>query len=195
VEHENHIEVYALVLAAGTSSRFGRTKQLEEFDGSSLVRRAVDAATAACADRQVLVVGHDWSAVADAGLGAGGFLVRNENHASGLGSSLALGVRALRHAAQAILVILADQPLVSAGHLRALIDTWSGAGDEIVATAHTDTAGPPVLFPRGCFDDLAQLRGDSGGKHLLSDPRFRTRTIRFEPAAVDIDTPADLARL
>ena len=192
---EIHKRICALVLAAGNASRFGRTKQLEEFDRIPLVRRAVRVAEAACGSRFALVVGHDWQRVGRLGLGAGGFLIRNEGFEKGLGTSLALGVRAVRHAADAILVILADQPLVEADHANALIAAWSGADNEIIATAYADTAGPPVLFPSGCFDELAKLEGDSGGKHLLADPRFMTRTIRFEAAAIDIDTPDDLARL
>lgn len=195
VNQRNCTSIYALVLAAGRSSRFGRTKQLEELDGLSLVRRAVEAATVVCGDRLLLVAGHDWRSVAESGLGPHGFLLCNENHDRGLGTSLALGVRALRHTADAILVLLADQPLVNAGHLRDVVDAWSEARDEIVATASEKTVGPPVLFPAGCFDDLARLEGDSGGKRLLTDPRFRTTTVTFEPAAIDIDTPDDLARL
>jgi molybdenum cofactor cytidylyltransferase len=195
VKTESHNLVYALVLAAGNASRFGRTKQLEQLDGTSLVNRAVGVATHVCGSRVALVVGHDWRAVSESGLGSTGFLVRNEHFERGLGTSLALGVRALRHAADAILVLLADQPLVDAPHLTRLVDAWSGVGHDIVATAYDDTAGPPVLFPSGCFDELARLEDDNGGKHLLTDPRFTTTTVTFEPAAVDIDTPADLERL
>ena len=192
---EIHKRICALVLAAGSASRYGRTKQLEEFDGIPLVRRAVRVAEAVCDSRIALVVGHDWQRVSRLGLTTGGFLIRNEDYEAGLGTSLALGIRAVRHAADAILVMLADQPLVDADHANALVEAWTGAGNEIVATAYDDTDGPPVLFPSGCFDELAKLEGDNGGKHLLADPRFTTRTITFEPAAIDIDTPADLERL
>lgn len=192
---QRHNNLYALVLAAGRASRYGRTKQCEAFDGVPLVRRAVDAAAAVCDSRVVLVVGHDWRNVSEAGRGPAGFLVRNESHDDGLGTSLGLGVRALRHVAEAVLVVLADQPLVTGEHLARLVDSWSGARDEIVATAYGGTAGAPVLFPSGCFDELVTLEGDGGGKHLLADARFTTRTVTFEPAAVDIDTPEDLERL
>jgi molybdenum cofactor cytidylyltransferase len=187
--------VYALVLAAGRASRYGRTKQCEAFDGIPLVRRAADSAAAVCGNRVLLVAGHDWRRVSEAGLVGPGFFVRNEDYDGGLGTSLALGVRAVRHVASAVLVTLADQPLVTGEHLACLVEAWSGASDEIVATAYGGTAGAPVLFPSGCFEDLAALEGDSGGKHLLGDPRFKTKTVAFEPAAVDIDTPDDLARL
>ena len=169
----NKHAVFALVLAAGSASRFGSTKQLAEIDGVPLVRRATDAAARVCGNHVALVVGHDWQAVSDAGLAAGGFLVCNDRYADGLGSSIAQGVRSLRHVADAVLVMLADQPLVTADHLRAIVQAWSGAGDEIVATEFDGSNGPPVLFGRDCFDELAKLTADSGGKHVLSDTRYR----------------------
>jgi molybdenum cofactor cytidylyltransferase len=90
---------------------------------------------------------------------------------------------------------LADQPLVTAEHLRQLIDSWSGLENEIVATAYSGTQGPPVLFPRDTFDALRSLTGDRGARTILDDSRFSLKTVQFEPAAIDIDTPADLASL
>ena len=187
--------VFALVLAAGSSTRFGTTKQTIEIDGVPLVKFALSAAAEACGDRTILVTGHDWRAVTGACAPLAGFLVRNDNFTAGLGGSIALGVRCVRHAADAILVVLADQPRITASHLAALVDAWSRADDEIVATAFAGTAGPPVLFPPSSFDDLAALTGDVGARQLLSDPRYTLKTVPFEPAAIDIDTPADLARL
>ena len=187
--------VFALVLAAGGASRFGSTKQIEPIDGVPLARRAMDAASKVCGDRTALVVGHDWSAVKNACDPRAGFIIYNDCYGDGIGTSIALGAQALRHVANAIIVMLADQPLITAGHVQALIDTWSGVDDEIVATSFANSMGPPVLFPRACFEDIAKLEGDAGGKHLLHDARFRLSEVRFEPAAVDIDTPDDLTNL
>ncbi len=104
-------------------------------------------------------------------------------------------MRSVQHQARAIIILLADQALITAAHVRELRDAWSGADDEIVATAFGDTAGPPVLFPCACFGDLATLHGDAGGRHLLDNERFRVKKIDFEPAAVDIDTPEDLKQI
>ena len=64
-----------------------------------------------------------------------------------------------------------------------------------MATAYEDTEGPPVLFPTDAFDDLLNLDGDRGARSLLGDPRFKLRSVRFEAAAIDIDTPSDLDAL
>jgi molybdenum cofactor cytidylyltransferase len=186
--------VYALVLAAGSASRFGSTKQTARYDGIPLVRHAIAVANKACGDRTVLVTGHDRDAVAGVCEPLRGREIINEHYADGLGTSIACGVRAVRDAASAVLILLADQPLVTEEHVQALIDAWSGAENEIVATSFSGTQGPPTLFASGCFDELCALTGDTGGKQLLEDRRFRLRTIEFEPAGVDIDEPEDIER-
>ena len=188
-------QVFAIVLAAGSARRFGSPKQLAALDGRALVERAVDAAAAACGDRLAVVVGHDSASVARVLQGLPGFVVANDSYSSGMGTSIAAAVQAVRHAAEAVLITLADQPLVTGAHLASLVAAWSGASDEIVATGFAGTSGPPVLFPSACFDELERLAGDRGPRPLLSDARFRTTIVDFEPAGVDIDTADDLASL
>lgn len=188
-------QVYAVVLAAGGATRFGGTKQLAETHGRPMVSRATEVATEVCGEHTIVVVGHESAAVAGACEGLPGFIVVNEDFTDGIGTSIAKAVNSIRHLADAVLITLADQPLVTKEHLEALIDSWSGASEEIIATAFSTTNGPPVLFASGCFEDLAGFRGDNGGRHLFSDSRFRLETIDFEPASVDIDTPEDLRRI
>lgn len=187
--------VFAVVLAAGTSSRFGGTKQAVEFDGIPLVRRALQTATRVCGDRVITVIGHDAANVLRSMQANSGFLVVNEDFESGLGSSIAAAARACPPQSDALLLMLADQPLVTADHLEALLHRWSGADNEIVATAYADTEGPPVLLPRATIGDLSRLTGDTGARALFRDTRFSLKTVRFEDAAVDIDTPSDLRRI
>ena len=132
------------------------------------------------------------AAVARAARDAPQFLLVNERHDDGLGGSIALAAAAVSHVADALLLLLADQPSITAQHLRALIDRWSGADNEIVASAYSGTSGPPVLLPRGTFSALCGLTGDRGAKSVLEDPEFDVTTIPFDDAAVDVDTPADL---
>lgn len=191
---DNH-RVFAVVLAAGDSTRFGSTKQLQTIDGVSLVKRAAQLARSVCGDNTILVTGHDSVTVARSAGEAARFVIVNDHHAEGMSGSIAAAASALAQTAAGILLILADQPLISAGHLRAMLDSWSGSDTEIIATAFAGTAGPPVLFPRGAFHALANLSGDHGARSVLEDPQFTVSTIQFEDAAVDIDTPRDLADL
>lgn len=191
----NAKDIFVAVLAAGSSRRFGSTKQLARVGGKALVKRAVDVAGAVGGERTVLVIGHDRQAVYDACAPLPGFLLVNDAYARGIGTSIALAARTLRHAAAAILIVLADQPRITAAHLRRLCARWSGDADQIVATRFDGTVGPPALLPAACFDDLARLSGDRGAKSLFEDDRFTVITVGFAGAAIDIDTQEDLDRL
>jgi molybdenum cofactor cytidylyltransferase len=185
--------IFAVVLAAGEASRFGTTKQLAEFAGKPLVQRAVTLANSICGQRTVLVTGHDWQRVTDACAPLAGFFVMNEAYRSGIGGSLALAARGVAGVADAILVLLADQPLITRDHLDELIATWQASPGRIVATRYGDTMGPPAVFPGACAAELAELRGDRGAKSIIAsaDAVFVT----FEPAAADIDRADDLERI
>ena len=184
--------MFAVVLAAGRSRRFGRSKLLEGLDGETLVHRAARLARTVCGDRTVLVTGYDSAAVRTAAGEAPQFVIVNDRYEKGMGVSIALATKAVAHAADALLLLFADQPLVTAEHLGALVDEWGGADDRVVATAYAGIQGPPVLFPRSAFGALGALTGDEGAKRVLQDPVFDVRTVPFEDAAIDIDTPADL---
>jgi len=187
--------IFGIVLAAGAASRFGSTKQMAEINGTTLVRRTYDVAVRTFGANTVLVTGHDWQAVHNACQPSQGFLVFNQDYVEGIGTSIAQAVRTVQHVADAVVILLADQALVSSDHAQDLVATWNGSRNQIIATEYAGTVGAPTLFPSGCFADLARLEGDSGGRQLLHDERFQLKRIVFEAAAVDIDTPEDLKRI
>lgn len=187
--------VFGVVLAAGQSRRFGATKQLAMLDGEPLVRRAARRTARACGEQSVLVAGHDARRVIAAAGSHCRFLLVNDRFADGMGTSLALAASALSPAADALLIVLADQPLVTSEHLRQLIDSWSGRNDQIVASRFADAVGPPLLLPANAFATLRSLDGDRGAKALLDDKRFDVNLIDCDAAATDVDTPEDLAEL
>ena len=189
--------IFAVVLAAGESRRFGGSKQIARLPGSdeTLVRRSTRLADAACRGRVLLVAGHDAGVVAADAADWGCFVVHNERYPEGLGTSVACAARSLAHAADALLLILADQPMISEAHLLAVCNSWTGNPLHTVATAFGDEIGPPALLPRGTFSRLQMLSGDRGAKSLFHDDDVLLSTLRFDRAGVDIDTPDDLANL
>ena len=183
------------MLAAGRSERFGTAKLLAEYRGHTLLHHALSAAQGSCPGDKYLVVGHNAEEISNAAAGLVDTVIHNEGYATGIGSSIACGVRACREHADAILIMLADQPLVSSAHLAQLVDRWTGAPDEIIASGFSGTNGPPVLFASAFFDELEQLRGDMGARAILRNNPNRLRTVEFEAASIDIDTPEDLGAL
>ncbi len=188
-------DVYALVLAAGLSRRYGRSKLLEELSGTPLLRHALTAAQAACPGKVVLVTGHDSEDMASAASGLADAVVLNGAYRTGIGSSIARGVSHLMEDAAAVIIMLADQPLVTAAHIGEIIEKWGSDPDAIIATRFSGLDGPPVLFGQKYFGQLSELTGDAGAKHVLRAHPNAVRTVRFEPAAIDIDTPSDLEAL
>ena len=188
-------KVCIVMLAAGRSERFGTAKLLAEYRGKPLLHHALSAAQGACPGDVCLVVGHNAHEVGDSAAGLADQVITNADFATGIGSSIACGVRACRRQCDAIVIMLADQPLVSASHLVEVVNRWTGKQNEIIASRFSGISGPPVLFASALFDQLEDLHGDVGAREILHRSSSILRTVEFEAAAIDIDTPEDLEAL
>ncbi len=187
--------LFSLVLAAGKSRRFGSPKQLSQYRGQALVQRATQLATRITGPNTVLVVGFEWQRVVEDCTPFTGFFVRNEDYETGMASSIACGVRSIQPVAGAVMIILADQPLITAEHLLALQAKWLASTSSIIATEFADIAGPPAIFPAASFASLLSLKGDHGARAVINKKEANVIRIPFADAAVDIDTPDDLHNL
>ncbi|MGB5345043.1 MAG: nucleotidyltransferase family protein [Woeseia sp.] len=188
-------QLYALVLAAGSASRYGSPKQLAHYQGTALVTRSVRLAERLCADRSVLVTGFAGREVHAACAPLRGFTVYNEDYPQGLGTSIARGVAVLRGVADGVLLLLADQPLVTLEHLRALEARWRAQPERAVASRYAGSVGVPAILPAADFEALLALAGDSGAKAIIEAHGSGLITLDFAAAATDIDRPQDLAAL
>lgn len=185
-------QVAAVVLAAGRASRYGATKQLAELDGRPLVLHAVDVARDAGLAPVVVVVGHDAAAVR-AVLPDGVDVVDNPDFAHGQASSLRAGVAAVTASgADALVVLLADQPGITADAVRAVVAAHA-AGAPVARAAYDDRPGHPVLFDRSVWPALAHLTGDVGARDLLRDLAVTDVPVAGRCPA-DVDRPEDLPR-
>jgi molybdenum cofactor cytidylyltransferase len=189
--------VAALVLAAGASSRMGRPKQLLDWRGRPLVRVAAEVALAARLSPLLVVVGGAQAEVADALAGLPLRIVANPDYAAGQSTSLRSGIAALDHDADAVVVLLGDQPFVTAAIVEQIVAEWQASGAAIVAPTYAGQRGNPVLFARAVFPELLAVQGDQGARGVLAADRERIRLVAFgdpRPLA-DIDTPEDYERL
>jgi molybdenum cofactor cytidylyltransferase len=200
----------AVILAAGGSSRFGRPKQLLVFDGETLVRRAVRAASEAGCDPVIVVVGEiagdairSELDIRDSRISSGpalgnltrAMIVENAEWRNGVGTSIHRGLQKLPRSVDAVALLACDQPFVDASIVGKLIAAWEESGRPIVASCYANTLGVPALFDRSCFEGLLALPDDSGAKKLIANRLEDVFPIAFEEGAIDIDTPEDFERL
>lgn len=186
----------AVLLAAGSASRFGSPKQLAPINGVALVRRTAQAILASGAEL-VVVTGAYADEVAAALRGLPLRLAHNPYWELGMGESIARGFRELsRQLAPppASLLCLVDQPRVDEPQLRRLLDRHLAQPRSIIVSDHGETAGPPCLFPVEFYAELTRLSGPRGARSVLERHRDRVLTVAVPEAALDIDRPEDHLR-
>lgn len=185
-----------LLLAAGEGSRFGGIKQLADIAGEPMVRRVARMALNMGLPI-ITVTGAHAESVEAALIDLPLIITRFEDWHLGMGNSIAAGVRELTRRfpqASSTLVYLADQPSLDPTIIDAMIRRHRQAPDRLLATEGNGVLGPPVLFPRDCFDALMALSGSRGARTLLEQHASRVETF-IAHDVIDVDTPDDLRRV
>lgn len=178
-----------VLLAAGEGRRYGGPKQLAMIDGEPMMRRVARIITATGVP-VIVVTGAKASAVEATLEGMDVHIERCTDWSGGMGHSVAAGARAVQQqfpAASALLLCLADQPLIETAMLTRLLDRHREAPEKILTTGHEQTLGPPTLFPRDCIEALTELSGAAGAKSLLQREPARVERC-LDSAGIDVDT-------
>ncbi|MFM7848781.1 MAG: NTP transferase domain-containing protein [Rubrivivax sp.] len=189
----------AVVLAAGSGSRLGgRPKSLLELDGVPLIRRVIAALTAAGTQDLVVVLGHHGRAIEAALQGTGARWIFNPQPDEGQVMSQRLGLAALHNVHEAVIVALADQPLIDADDVGALLRAWAcrPATAQVLYPRVDGQPGNPVLFSAAVREQILRSEPSVGARqwrdaHPGEVAAFYTSNPHYR---VDIDTPEDLAR-
>jgi len=188
----------AVILAAGASSRMGKPKQLLKYGGQTLVRRAVLAARGAECNPVVIVTGAHGEELKEELHGLNLREANNPEWESGIGSSIRAGIQAVVKAndkVTALILMLCDQPFVTSDVLSGLITTHREGGGEIVASSYGGTIGVPALFGKAFFAELVRLESGAGAKQVIQRHLTQVHLLPFPQGEIDLDTPADFARL
>ena len=192
------LAIGAVLLAAGKAERLGgRPKPLLELGGVPLIRRNLIALSGAGVDEVVVVTGHQAEAVEAAVQDFPVTLVRNPDYAQGRMSSVRAGLAALSNRLDAVIVALADQPLIGAQDITALISAYKKRASGAIVIPYVDgQRGNPIVIEAAIRDEI--LSGDVkfGCRQWIA--RHPERVARFETDnahyLVDVDTPEDLER-
>ncbi len=183
--------ITAILLAAGRSQRMGQPKLLLPWHGISLVRHVAQTALCSSIDELLVVVGHRAKHVMAALDGLPVRIVHNDAFLEGQSTSIRAGLAALDPATAAVLILLADQPLIRAQTLDTLISVYRREQPLIVAPRYKDQRGNPVLFAQALFPQLLKLAGDEGARAILKAyaPQTVMVDVADEGVVLDIDTP------
>ena len=192
-------KIAIIVLAAGRSTRMGaRNKLLEDLKGEPIVTHVARQALASKADKVIAVTGFEANLVEAALADHDLTIVANADYAEGLSTSLRAGVAALKKDFDGVIICLGDMPQVEAQHLDRLIVAFApNEGRSICAPIRHGRRGNPVLWGADFFDELAEVKGDAGAKHLIGEHEDQVAEVDLDSDAifVDVDTPESLWRL
>ena len=187
-----------IILAAGTSTRMGRAKQLLPLDNRPLLQHVVDATAASCLDEIILVLGHCAEEIRTAiNCPERVRVVLNTEYAEGQSTSLRAGLRAASPRTEAAAVLLGDQPRVSAQLIDRVAAAFANCAACVVRPVYSGVGGHsvpghPVFWARRVWPDIDKLRGDQGARDLLIAHPEWLREVSVEGEAPgDVDTWED----
>jgi molybdenum cofactor cytidylyltransferase len=184
--------VGGVVLAAGSSQRLGQNKLLLPLGGETVVRRAVTSALDAGLGPVAVVLGHEADLVRRALAGLPCRIVLNEKHAIGVGSSVRAGVAAIAAEVDALVVVLADMPFVTAAMIEAVIAQKRATGAALVVSRYGEVDAPPMLYDRALFAELLGIADDQCAKQVVRRHRAEAAAVEWPEGALrDIDVVED----
>jgi molybdenum cofactor cytidylyltransferase len=182
-----------ILLAAGSSSRFGHAKQLVTHNGKSLISHAISEAKEV-SENVIIVLGANFERIKTEIEDQGAPIIYNKDWEEGMSSSIHCGLLSLLKnniALDALILMVCDQPFVTSSLLAALIAEYDKTKKLIIASAYKDTIGTPVLFDSSFIPSLLLLKGQAGAKKIISENMGSVSTVSFPLGYIDIDTKED----
>ncbi len=186
-------KIIPIILAAGSSSRLGQPKQLLVYQGITLLERIFEIAKRVSVYTKI-VVGNSSEKIMNL-IEDKESVLQNPDAEQGMGMSIRVGVQAVAPVADAVLILLTDQPFVTFELLEKMIQLYEESQAPIIACDYGDQLGVPILFDKQFFPELLQLSGDKGARVFLKNYPDQIKTVSFPEGKFDIDTPEDLVIL
>ncbi len=187
--------ISAVVLAAGESKRMGRTKQLLEWEGRTILQRVLENLSRSRVDEVILVLGHEAERIVQTLDTRRVKVVINKNYKAGMISSIQQGLINLNDTAEAFFIVLADQPAIGPEVFDRLIDEFRGIlpKKSIILPAYRGRRGHPALFSAKYRQEALGITGDVGFRQVLEEHPEEILTVEMETDSIlqDIDTPED----
>lgn len=190
--------IAGIILAAGASRRMGQPKQLLPLAGKPMVWHVATVACLSSLDAVFLVTGAGADAVKASVEGLPLTLLHNENWEAGQAGSVTTALKELAPDTEAVMFLLADQPLITPELIDSLIVAYQSSTESIICPCHAGQRGNPVLFRyREWKSALGQLSGDQGARQIIAGHPEALLQVPVASAKFfwDVDTEADYKRV
>lgn len=187
-----------IILAAGSSSRLGRSKQLLDYKGKTLLQTVINEALETSCRPVLVVLGANAKEIASQHQNDQTNFVINESWENGMASSIVAGLSTMiknNSEIESIIIAVADQAFIKMINFNNLIEKQKETGKNIIASTYAETIGTPVLFKKDYFEALLSLTGAEGAKKILKQYPQDLETVVFEHGEIDIDTETDYNNL
>ena len=192
----NNISIKKLLLAAGSSKRYGNKNKLtEQFKGKYLIQHIRDTLlTVFDSSDLLIIVGHQSKRIIDLINNEDIKIINNKNYKNGIGTSISVGMTHLDSNIQGVMIIPADMPLISAEDLIKLEKKFIELNcKKVVLPKHQDTFGNPVILPKSYFGTLKNLKEDFGARSKIRKDDMVVVNCHIG-TIFDIDTSSALAK-
>ncbi|MBT8282187.1 MAG: nucleotidyltransferase family protein [Muriicola sp.] len=192
------MKIATIILAAGSSSRMGKPKQLLPWGNTTLLGHSIQQAKNSSADEVLVVLGAQADLIKKKVDPFNPEVIINKDWQKGLGGSIGTGVSHLLSQEQqpdAILIMLADQPLITSAYLDEIITHYHKGSGDIICTEYGSKSGVPAIFDKKYFSDLQNLEGDNGAGKLIAKHHKTSLSLNAGYKVKDLDTPEDYISL
>ena len=185
--------INAMILAAGESRRMGMPKPLLRYGDTTFLGQILSVVRQSVVDRVTVVLGSHSQMIRESVDLSQVDVVINEDYRQGQLSSLIVGLKSVLPETEAILMFLADHPLVTVDVVNRIVGAFRETTSPIVVPVFQARRGHPALFARSMFDELINAPVDEGARHVLYSNEDKVLEVEVPEAAVlsRIDTPED----
>jgi molybdenum cofactor cytidylyltransferase len=187
-----------IILAAGSSSRLGRPKQLLRYNNQSLLQHVVNVALEAAIGPVMVVLGSGADLMKKELDETRIVTVINKDWQEGMGSSIRFGLQQFTDripATEGVIFTVCDQPFITSALLCELVTTYHQTKNPVVASVYGDAKGTPAFFHRDIFPELATLKAEKGAKQIINKHKDQLGLVSFPMGSRDIDTETDYVQL
>lgn len=192
------MKIAILILAAGESKRMNGIKQLLPWKNTTLLGNAIEQAIQSKTNAVYVVLGANADRIAPTIAQYQVQTIENINWKNGLGNSIAAGVHYIKENQSdydAILITLADQPLLTADYYNLLIDNFVQNKAKIIASETNNSPCVPAIFDAVYFEKLSQLNQDQGAKEILLAAQNDLYVVRADTNLIDVDSQSDYEKI